>query len=766
MYEMMKIRGKPPLHGGAAFGVAWKELMPSLKNAWNSEAYNEDLRTNRKVYEKSAAALAAADDSEPVPPLRLRAVLLDISSRINTLLGSVTGATSEIDTNMNNGDPADVDLSAMSTEWNELVSYLNPLVIGPVNVGMNDEDTNQLHSMVTNQLLQPLMMLQEKAFSYERWGGPIVNREVILSNDIARNIMLQVKDKYYKAVPYGEERRPGPGMGPRPYDDDDDDEDERPFEGPAAYVPGIDEGEEMVDWREPYEDQGPGPYGFQNPRRQGREMPNQPGELRFPEGFARRPIRMEGREGFGDYERGPLPEQDDPNVRLANARERMRGRLAERRQQDADVREIWVDDDEEPYGGEPEPQQPPVIIENPAEAQRWTAMVQRVLQDDRAETKQFVRQAKAYQQRNRDNWARIISEYQRKGKISTRQLAKANDQAKQMGKMARQIASMMDDVTEAEARLLNDGSEPRFAFNRDWQIRAGFDPNAPPDSSETVALSPSPAKPKDGRPTPRRLLPSPSPSESQFKQMVREATPARRAATPARRAETPARAPTPARRAETPALQRPRQESASDMKRRVLEEKQKATTPDKRSAEPQRGFLRSALGWLVGQNLLEGDRPRAVVPFASPLPEPPKGKKEKRAKTPQPPPAAAKRVSQKPEVTTYNKKGQPTTKPAGKGRWTDYNGPMPTAVRSYGSGSAGAKDPKKQRGSENDPLYFHDDDNDVCETGEVTQPDEMTHTEIREAHLDPDWKGLPKRWGQERRYKKLRKGYGIPKENY
>jgi hypothetical protein len=561
-----------------------------------------------------------------------------------------------------------------------LVGKANPLLIGPVNVGMSDEDTNALHDLISRELTQPLENLQ--ALMAEHTNIPVTNDAVIMSNDIQNSIVLQVRAKFYKPVKYGPERRAGPVM--------------------VADYDVPDEGDEE------------------------------------PEGFEEQAARV---------------------------------RLAERRQQDADVREIWVDDDEEPYGGEPEPQQPPVIIENPAEAQRWTAMVQRVLQDDRAETKQFVRQAKAYQQRNRDNWARIISEYQRKGKISTRQLAKANDQAKQMGKMARQIASMMDDVTEAEARLLNDGSEPRFAFNRDWQIRAGFDPNAPPDSSETVALSPSSAKPKDGRPTPRRLLPSPSPSESQFKQMVREATPARRAATPARRAETPARAPTPARRAETPALQRPRQESASDMKRRVLEEKQKATTPDKRSAEPQRGFLRSALGWLVGQNLLEGDRPRAVVPFASPLPEPPKGKKEKRAKTPQPPPAAAKRVSQKPEVTTYNKKGQPTTKPAGKGRWTDYNGPNPAPMR----GGGGYRDTpmgntprrsKVETAKTEDPLYFDDEANDTQELGGMAQKDEMLGTENREAHLDPDWKGLPKRWGIERRYKKLRKGYTGPKDSY
>ena len=737
----MKIRGKPPLHGGAAFGVAWKELMPSLKNAWNSEAYNEDLRANRKVYEKSAAALAAADDSEPVPPLRLRAVLLDISSRINTLLGSVTGATSEIDNNMNNRDPAEVNLSEMSTEWNDLVAYLNPLVIGPVNVGMNDEDTNQLHSLVTNQLLQPLMMLQEKAYSYERFGGQLVNREVILSDDIARNIMLQVKDKYYKAVPYGEERRAGPGMGPRPYDDG---EDERQFEGPAAYVPGIDEGDAMVDWREPYEDQGPGPYGFQNPRRQGREMPNQPGELRFPEGFARRPIRMEGREGFGDYERGPLPEQDDPNIRLANARERMRGRLAERRQQDADVREIYVDEEEEPYGV-PERAGPAPRLENPETAAKWMRLAERYQQRlDRLGDEQAA-QVKAKRRKMMEAWQRVISGAQQEV-VKNRDLVRLNSTTKAFMKQVEKANREMDDYDAKKiAQQMISLPTPRMEMSRNWGRLAGFDADAPDNSTETEKMETPPPR---QRPTPQRLVmpPTSSPKEmaQQGREMMRGKTPTRE------RPTTPARALTPA-----PA------QSASDVKRRVDEEKMRSKTP-------KRGMLRGMMdrasnvgNWFLGRNLME-EQPRAVVPFASPLDPKPKKTKEKRAQTPQPPPAAAKRQSKAAPKLTYDSKGRQVA----SGRWTDYSGPMPKQGRSYGSGVAGAKESKTPRGSENDPLYFHDDDNDVCETGEGSRPDEMINTEIREAHLDPDWKGLPKRWGQERRYKKLRKGYGMPKENY
>jgi hypothetical protein len=616
MYEMMKIRGKPPLHGGAAFGVAWKELMPSLKNAWNSEAYNEDLRANRKVYEKSAAALAAADESEPVPPLRLRAVLLDISSRINTLLGSVTSATSEIDTNMNNGDPAEVNLSAISTEWNDLVAYLNPLVIGPVNVGMNDEDTNQLHSLVTNQLLQPLMMLQEKAYSYIRGGGPIINSEVILSDDIARNIMLQVKDKYYKAVPYGEERRGGPGMRPRPYgvneDDDDDDEDELPGESEFQTLPpSFEEGVARV------------------------------------EDLAQQLARI-GEEAYAE-------EMD----RAAKVLQRAGMRYLESRRKKNDERQL-------------------------------VAVMART-GDSIERARESGSRARQVVEKSFDDWDDWISD-------AVKDLSAAAvdmPSSPQLSRESAQVQSPRQRPQFESVRPQTPGPNAPELPGFEGRLRRA----AAQDPPNSVSMSPG--QRPDGTPSwairlPLSTSPPTRPQEVAFRRSERDRVPAVSKAAAATASMD---------RREAEAVEA---KGFQAWKKRL--QKLMALSNPTREERSERQSLReqgATKGWIIG-----------------------KGKHQ------------------------------------GKGRWTDYSGPMPSSTpRSMGSGVAGAKRPRKIK-SDNDPLYFHDDDNDVCETGESSRPDEMINTEIREAHLDPDWKGLPKRWGQERRYKKLRKGYGMPKENY
>lgn len=105
----------------------------------------------------------------------------------------------------------------------------------------------------------------------------------------------------------------------------------------------------------------------------------------------------------------------------------------------------------------------------------------------------------------------------------------------------------------------------------------------------------------------------------------------------------------------------------------------------------------------------------------------------------------------------------------GYGRWTDYSGPKPTPPLrggNYRDTPMGQTARRSRVTSEQDDLNYNDEENDIQELGGVARRSEMLSTENREAHLDPDWKGLPKRWGVDRRYKKLRKGFNGPKETY
>jgi hypothetical protein len=61
-----------------------------------------------------------------------------------------------------------------------------------------------------------------------------------------------------------------------------------------------------------------------------------------------------------------------------------------------------------------------------------------------------------------------------------------------------------------------------------------------------------------------------------------------------------------------------------------------------------------------------------------------------------------------------------------------------------------------------DDLDYNDETNDTQELGGIANKSELLETENRMVHMDPEWKGLPKRLNLP--FKKLRRGNTLPSD--
>ena len=196
--------------GGAAFGPAWKQLMPSLARKMNVEAWDEDKRINKKVYEQTFRQVEAEDKPDGEPSLKLQDFVYDLAQVITEVYNDVQAHISTMTNIRGRARANQQNLSDLSQSWNNLVTRANPFLIGPRNIGLSDSDTNQVHQMITDRLLEPLIQLRNVVMNYKQAGGTVLNEAVLTSQDPTVNIIQQIQSKYYQLVPYGPQRAPPP----------------------------------------------------------------------------------------------------------------------------------------------------------------------------------------------------------------------------------------------------------------------------------------------------------------------------------------------------------------------------------------------------------------------------------------------------------------------------------------------------------------------------------------------------------------------------
>lgn len=182
----------------------------SLRNRQNRECVDEDLRANKKVFEREQQQIAIMPQSEMPPNDKLQAIAFQFNKDIE----NVKNALNDGLTDMNTPDAAQrgfADFSKVSLAWNKLVARVNPYIKGqqtaPEFQAATAGDYNYVRQKLKDDLLQFFANGIQQINSFKQGiaaqgGVARVQNEASLV-DIAQ----QLGTGFYKNVKYGAEAR-------------------------------------------------------------------------------------------------------------------------------------------------------------------------------------------------------------------------------------------------------------------------------------------------------------------------------------------------------------------------------------------------------------------------------------------------------------------------------------------------------------------------------------------------------------------------------
>ena len=177
----------------------------SIRHRQNREALNEDLRANRKVFERQQQQVAIMPQSEMPPNDRLQM----ISYQFNKDVENVKNALNDGLTDMNTPDAVTrgfADFSSVSLSWNKLVARINPYLKGQQTAADVQPATAGDYAYVRQKLKDDLLQffqngLQQIAAFRQQTGGRVENFDTL------QDIIQQLQVGFYKNVKYGSETR-------------------------------------------------------------------------------------------------------------------------------------------------------------------------------------------------------------------------------------------------------------------------------------------------------------------------------------------------------------------------------------------------------------------------------------------------------------------------------------------------------------------------------------------------------------------------------
>jgi len=182
----------------------------SLRNRQNRECVDEDLRANKKVFEREQQQIAIMPQSEMPPNDKIQAIAFQFNKDIE----NVKNALNDGLTDMNTPDAIQrgfADFSKVSLAWNKLVARVNPYLKGqqtdPDFQAATAGDYNYVRQKLKDDLLQFFANGIQQINSFKRGlaaqgGVARVQNEASLV-DIAQ----QLGTGFYKNVKYGAEGR-------------------------------------------------------------------------------------------------------------------------------------------------------------------------------------------------------------------------------------------------------------------------------------------------------------------------------------------------------------------------------------------------------------------------------------------------------------------------------------------------------------------------------------------------------------------------------
>ena len=183
----------------------------SLRNRQNRECVDEDLRANKKVFERLQQQIAVFPQSEKPPNDKLQAIAFQFNKDVE----NVKNALNDGLTDMNTPDAQArgfADFSKVSLAWNKLVARINPYIKGqqtdPDFQAATAGDYNYVRQKLRDDLQQFFSNAIQQINSFKRDMRAATGELPRVQNEASlEDILQQLGTGFYKNVRYGAEER-------------------------------------------------------------------------------------------------------------------------------------------------------------------------------------------------------------------------------------------------------------------------------------------------------------------------------------------------------------------------------------------------------------------------------------------------------------------------------------------------------------------------------------------------------------------------------
>ncbi len=181
-----------------------------IRNRINKEAVNEDLRANRKVFEREQQQIALFPKSEIPPNNKVQAIAYQFNKDIENVKNALNDGLTEMNSpeNIQRGF---ADFSKVSLAWNKLVARINPYLKGQQLSADIQPPTAGDYAFVKRTLYEALGAFFTNAIQQvNNWKQTLEANgvEPVAQNErVIRDILNQVETGFYSNVAYGRERR-------------------------------------------------------------------------------------------------------------------------------------------------------------------------------------------------------------------------------------------------------------------------------------------------------------------------------------------------------------------------------------------------------------------------------------------------------------------------------------------------------------------------------------------------------------------------------
>ena len=185
-------------------------VLLNLRLRQNREAYDEDLRANKKVFEREQLQIANMPKVEMPPNEKVQAIAYQFNKDIENVKNALNDGLTAMNApeNIQRGF---ADFSKVSLAWNKLVARINPYLKGQQLPADVNPPTAGDYAFVRKTLYEALFPFFTNAIQQvatwkdaieEAGGNPTAQNERVI-----REILTQVDTGFYKNVAYGTERK-------------------------------------------------------------------------------------------------------------------------------------------------------------------------------------------------------------------------------------------------------------------------------------------------------------------------------------------------------------------------------------------------------------------------------------------------------------------------------------------------------------------------------------------------------------------------------